>query len=74
LRRLISAWPLWAVRGADIGADPLGHAPATRIAHPIRLFHLPVIPRNINGKVNRDQLKALMLASTGSVSGTARAR
>jgi fatty-acyl-CoA synthase len=63
------------VADTEISAEPLAAMLRPRgIEHPIRLFRLPVIPRSTNGKVNRDQLKALMLASTASLSGTVRAR
>ena len=39
------------------------------IAHPIRLFDVPNIPRGANGKVNREQLKALLLATASRVAG-----
>ena len=32
---------------------------------PVRLFPLPSIPRGANGKVQRAQLKSLMLAAVG---------
>jgi acyl-coenzyme A synthetase/AMP-(fatty) acid ligase len=63
------------VDGVDISVEALTAMLRRRgIDHPIRLFRLPAIPRSVNGKVNRDQLKALMLASTVSLSGTLRAR
>jgi acyl-coenzyme A synthetase/AMP-(fatty) acid ligase len=35
------------------------------IEHPIRIFDLPAIPRGTSGKVQRSQLKSLMLAAAG---------
>lgn len=51
-------------KSADVG--DLSALLRTRgIDHAIRLFDLKAIPRGTNGKVNRAQLKAVMLAETG---------
>ncbi len=48
----------------DANAENLAAIARPRgIEHPIRLFDLPAIPRGASGKVNREQLKALLLAS-----------
>ena len=50
------------VDGKDASAEKLSAILRTRgIDYSIRLFDLRAIPRSTNGKVNRGQLKALML-------------
>ncbi len=54
------------VDGKEARAEALETIARMRgIAHPIRVFALQAIPRGVNGKVNRAQLKALLLAETG---------
>lgn len=59
---------VWAgvVGAPDASAERVeAIARARGLALPIRLFALQGIPRGVNGKVNRAQLKALLLAETG---------
>jgi acyl-coenzyme A synthetase/AMP-(fatty) acid ligase len=55
------------VDNSDANAEKLEAILQQRgITHRIRLFDLPGIPRGANGKVNREQLKSLMLSSSTS--------
>jgi acyl-coenzyme A synthetase/AMP-(fatty) acid ligase len=54
------------VDGKDADAGELADMLRMRgIDHRVRLFDLKAIPRGASGKVNRPQLKAVMLAATG---------
>jgi acyl-CoA synthetase (AMP-forming)/AMP-acid ligase II len=53
------------VGNKDVSAEGIAAALRARgIDYPIRLMRLKAVPRGANGKVSREQLKSLMLAST----------
>jgi acetyl-CoA synthetase len=62
---------LGVVQGKDVDARRVeAIARANGIEHGVRLFQLNAVPRVVNGKIDRQQLKAMMLAAAAGATQT----